>query len=534
MQRLGGFFLIFASFLVLVFDLVFESSAYAQDRVALVVGNGTYANVTRLANPPNDAADMSAALRELGFEVIAATNVDKVSFDKKVREFASALRHARTALFFYAGHGMQVAGKNYAVPIDAKLESAADLQVETIDIDQVMSVMQADENRVNLVFLDACRDNPLTRSFARALPATRAVSVGSGLTAVDAGRGTLIAFATAPNKVAFDGKGRNSPFTAALLKHIRTPGLDIAFVMRRVTADVETASNGTQVPWVHASLTTDVMLKRGEGATALPLPPIGTLGPAADEITWSLLKDTKDIEQLRRFLQQYPASARRTEVEARIASLGQPVSPLPNNQNMPASTSTVQPPHEPLPVGIAIPPEVLSLVETHPFFANAPPVLVNSYALDSTQDYRWSQGGYTGSSITTSNDNNSIRWLRRGLNQAELNAHTTVGGSSGSSTSTSQTTSVEAANGLISLGSKMLATVNLSYGKQMTTITTEKLLRITNIQGHVFPIEIGNRFSYEQVFQRTFSGFNDEHTDKTSCEVLKQYEAKSFHPRLAG
>lgn len=427
--------------IIIILTVSFSANVFAQDRVALVVGNGTYANATRLVNPPNDAADMSAALRELGFEVIAATNVDKVSFDKKVREFASALRQAKTALFFYAGHGMQVSGKNYAVPIDAKLESAADLQVETVDIDHVLSVMQADENRVNLVFLDACRDNPLTRSFARALPSTRAVSVGSGLTAVDAGRGTLIAFATAPNKVAFDGRGRNSPFTAALLKHIRTPGLDIAFVMRRVTADVETASGGTQVPWVHASLTTDVMLKRGEGTTVLPLPPVGTPGPAADEITWSLLKDTKDIEQLRRFLQQFPASARKTEAENRIASLGQAGS----SQFTAPPALRAEPPQKALPKELSIAPEILHKIESDPLFANGPPISVRTYSYD-----QLSGSTVNGVRVITNyNNESSVEWLRPGLVQEDTTMQWSSVMRSMTVTSTSHTKSFGVANGLV-------------------------------------------------------------------------------------
>src|SRR5262245_61432729 len=137
--------------LALIAVLILPMVAEAQERVALVIGNGSYRNAVPLPNPANDATDMAAALRELGFEVIAATDVDKTAFDGKLREFARALRTARTALFFYAGHGMQVAGKNYAIPVDARLESAADLQVETVDIEQVLAVMQADDSRVNLV-----------------------------------------------------------------------------------------------------------------------------------------------------------------------------------------------------------------------------------------------------------------------------------------------------------------------------------------------------------------------------------------------
>lgn len=297
--------------------------AAAQERVALVVGNGAYVNAKALPNPTNDANDMAAVLRELGFTVVTGANTNKVEFDQKVREFARAVRSAKVAAFFYAGHGMQVAGKNYAIPIDAKLEGAADLPVETVDIDQIVSVMESDPNRVNLVFLDACRDNPLTRTFARNLPATRAANVGSGLNAIEAGRGTMIAFSTAPNKVALDGQGRNSPFTTALLRHIRTPGLDIAFVMRRVTADVEKSSGGTQVPWVHASLISDVTLAPGDSklATPAPPPPSPAPGPSTDEVAWNFVKGSESIEELRRFKSTFPASKFRVEADTRIAAL---------------------------------------------------------------------------------------------------------------------------------------------------------------------------------------------------------------------
>ncbi|MFZ5731911.1 MAG: caspase family protein [Pseudomonadota bacterium] len=297
--------------------------ASAQERVALVVGNGAYVNAKALPNPTNDADDMAAVLRELGFTVVTGSNTNKVEFDQKVRDFARAVRTAKVAAFFYAGHGMQVAGKNYAIPIDAKLEGAADLPVETVDIDQIVSIMESDPNRVNLVFLDACRDNPLTRTFARNLPATRAANVGSGLNAIEAGRGTMIAFSTAPNKVALDGQGRNSPFTTALLKHIRTPGLDIAFVMRRVTADVEKSSGGTQVPWVHASLISDVTLAAGDSKAAnqIPPPPSPAPGPSADEVAWNFVKGSESVDELRRFKSTFPASRFRVEADTRIAAL---------------------------------------------------------------------------------------------------------------------------------------------------------------------------------------------------------------------
>ena len=155
---------------------------------------------------------------------------------------------------------MQVGGKNYLVPIDAKLERTGDLTLDTIEVGQILAQMEA-EKRVNLVFLDACRDNPLARSFTRSL-GTRSTSVGSGLAAIQSAVGTMIAYATQPDNVALDGEGRNSPFTAALLKHIATPNLEISALMKRVRADVIAATRDKQVPWDHSSLVGDVVLAR--------------------------------------------------------------------------------------------------------------------------------------------------------------------------------------------------------------------------------------------------------------------------------
>src|SRR5262249_11101037 len=162
--------------------------------------------------------------------------------ETKIRTFSDKLDSAKVALFFYAGHGMQVAGKNYLIPIDARLEKPGDLPFDTIDVHLVLQQMEAAQ-RVNLIFLDACRDNPLARSFASRLGVTRSTSVGSGLASIQSAVGTMIAFATQPDAVALDGEGRNSPFTTALLKHIHTPGIDIAVLMRRVRTDVLAATS---------------------------------------------------------------------------------------------------------------------------------------------------------------------------------------------------------------------------------------------------------------------------------------------------
>jgi tetratricopeptide (TPR) repeat protein len=229
-------------------------------RVALVIGNGRYQHAAQLPNPPNDAADIAQALRKLGFDVVEGRDLGKREMEDKIREFGRKLERADLALLFYAGHGMQVAGRNYLVPVDAKLERAGDLSLDTIEVGQILAQMEA-EKRVNLVFLDACRDNPLARSFSRSL-GTRSTSVGSGLAAIQSAVGTLIAYATQPENVALDGDGRNSPFTAALLKHMATPSLEISALMKRVRADVIAATHEKQVPWDHSSLVGDVILAK--------------------------------------------------------------------------------------------------------------------------------------------------------------------------------------------------------------------------------------------------------------------------------
>ena len=232
--------------------------AISGPRVALVIGNGRYQHATILANPANDAADVSSSLRKLGFEVVEGRDLNKRAMEDKVREFGRKLDGAKLALFFYAGHGLQVGGRNYLIPVDGKLERQGDLSFETIDVSQVLAQMES-ELRVNLVFLDACRDNPLTRSLARAL-GTRSSAVGQGLASIQSAVGTMIAYATQPDAVALDGTGRNSPFTTALLKHINTRGLEIGSLMRRVRAEVVQATSGKQVPWDHSSLLGDVVL----------------------------------------------------------------------------------------------------------------------------------------------------------------------------------------------------------------------------------------------------------------------------------
>ncbi len=181
---------------------VLPSAASAQKRVALVVGNSAYQHTAPLANPKNDAADVADALKKLGFQVVEGFDLDKAAFDLKVHEFATALRGAEAGVLFYAGHGLQVGGRNYLVPINAKGEAEALLDLEMVRVDVLQRAMEA-SSKTNVLFLDACRNNPLARNLARNM-GTRSTQIGQGLKTTEAGVGTLISFSTAPDTVAHE------------------------------------------------------------------------------------------------------------------------------------------------------------------------------------------------------------------------------------------------------------------------------------------------------------------------------------------
>jgi hypothetical protein len=247
---------------LLMLLLISGSSAVAfaaGNRVALVIGNAAYRHAAVLANPANDAADMAAVAEKLGFTVIRGLDLDKAGMDRTIRQFAEALRGASMGMFFYAGHGLQVSGRNYLVPIDAELKTAEALDFEMTGLDVVQRIMET-ASETNVLFVDACRDNPLSRNLARAM-GTRSAVIGNGLTAQEAGAGTLISFSTQPGNVAMDGTGsRNSPYAAALVKHITTAGKDLPALLVQVRRDVMATTGKRQIPWEHSALTAEVML----------------------------------------------------------------------------------------------------------------------------------------------------------------------------------------------------------------------------------------------------------------------------------
>ena len=221
------------------------------DRLALVIGNGAYQNAP-LKNPTNDAEDMAATLKKLGFKVILNKNADQRIMEDSIRYFGRQLRNGDVGLFYFAGHGVQVEGRNYLIPIDARIESESDVKYEAVDAGRILGKMEDAENRLNIVILDACRNNPYARVFR---------SDQSGLARMDAPTGSLVAYSTAPGEVAADGPDRNGIFTKYLIQHMMTPNLSIEQVLKRVRIDVARQTNGRQIPWEYSSLMGDFYFK---------------------------------------------------------------------------------------------------------------------------------------------------------------------------------------------------------------------------------------------------------------------------------
>ena len=259
---------------------ILVTQAQAERRVALLIGNAAYA-AAPLSNPLHDVAAMKAMLTVAGFDVVVAkTNLSRPDMSRALGDFQSKANGADIALIFFSGHGMEVGGTNYLIPVDAKLASERDVKFEAIPLDDVLDALSG-AFKLRMVLLDACRDNPFTHLMVRV--AQRGIP-GKGLARIDdaqMGANTMIAYAAAPGKTASDGDGRNSPFTAALIKHLATPGLVIQNAMIRITRDVQTSTKGEQSPFVEHHITDEGVVIVPK-AQAEPFPIIDP-GPQAHE-----------------------------------------------------------------------------------------------------------------------------------------------------------------------------------------------------------------------------------------------------------
>ena len=257
-------------FLILLLNSLLLSPAIAKEnKIALIIGNSDYQHAVPLKNPANDALDMAKTLKTLDFDVRLITDASKNDMDIAVKEFIQKLKMTKgTGMFFYAGHGSQLEGDNYLIPVDTYIEKETEIKHKGFNIASLMTSMKKANNRTNIIVLDACRDNPFTEGFqknsrslgkeggSRGLK-NKSIKLSSGLSKLDAPPNTILAFATAPGRVAKDGVGRNSPYTAQLIEKMQMEGITVEQVFKEVRAEVIKQTNSQQIPWESSSLVSD-------------------------------------------------------------------------------------------------------------------------------------------------------------------------------------------------------------------------------------------------------------------------------------
>jgi caspase domain-containing protein len=316
--------------LLLVFvglsSLLATEDAHAEKRVALVIGNSAYRNITPLDNPRNDARLMAATLQGLGFQLVgngAQTDLDKSAFDAVLSKFGDAVLGADVALFYYAGHGVQVSGQNFLVPVSANPTKEADVYLQMVDTNVVMSQMEGAGTKLNIVLLDACRNNPFGGRGLRA--------AGGGLAQMQAPEGTLISYATQPGNVAQDGDGGNSPYSKALANTIRKPGLGLFEAFNEVGLEVKHATGGSQQPWVSSSPIAGTFYFASPLASA-DKPAAAAEDGARKDFDLAQQLDTREVWEA--FVLKYPngflasaAKARLDELKTKQAALSPPAAP---------------------------------------------------------------------------------------------------------------------------------------------------------------------------------------------------------------
>ena len=293
--------------------------AVADKRVALVVGNSTYKNVAPLGNPGSDARLIADALRSLGFTLVggsAQLDLDKAQFDNAVQSFSNQIQGADVGLFYYAGHGVQVRGSNYLVPVTANPTRESDVDFQLVDTALVLRQMEGAGTKLNIVILDACRNNPFGGRGLRAAE--------GGLAQMRAPEGTLISYATQPGSVANDGIDGNSPYTKALAGAIRKPGQDIFQTFNTVGLAVKQATGGSQQPWVSSSPIAGNFYFAGISAVAQPVlaPPVTASSPTDEAArAWSVIQSTTSVAVMEDFIRQFGGTVYGSMARARLAEL---------------------------------------------------------------------------------------------------------------------------------------------------------------------------------------------------------------------
>jgi hypothetical protein len=301
--RLQSGTLVVLTLALLAVFAITSPTARAEKRVALIIGNSAYP-MAPLRNPINDARAMAKALNQLGFEVMLRTNLSQRGMIGALRDFGARLGRDGEAVFYFSGHGMQVKGRNYLIPVDADIRGEDEVPYMSLDMAQVLDKLEASRSRANIVILDACRNNPFVRTFR---------SGRMGLAQMDAPVGTLIAFATAPGSEARDGDGEFGTYTRHLLQHLPAPGLPVELVFRRVREGVTAETKDRQVPWESSSLKGDFFFNADAVAATqqrTPATRAQSVDPATIELAfWNSIKDSTNPADFDAYLKRYPSGS---------------------------------------------------------------------------------------------------------------------------------------------------------------------------------------------------------------------------------
>ncbi len=311
--------------LLLLFCTVAAGPAEAR-RVALVIGNSAYTSVSALENPKNDAAALAETLRAIGFdEVRELLDLDQTAFRRALRDFTALAAGAETAVVYYAGHGVEVDGRNYLVPVDAMLGQATDAEFEAIPLDSVRTAVSG-ASSLRLVILDACRNNPFKLA---STDGTR--SVGRGLARVEPGANEIVAYAAREGTVANDGTGGNSPYATALIRHLKTPGLDVRLLFGEVRDEVMAATGRTQEPFIYGTLGGKPIYLSEPAATAAAAAPATATAPVAEPAAssrdkqaaeaWIAVKDTSSVGILKTYIARFEGTIFADMAAARLAEI---------------------------------------------------------------------------------------------------------------------------------------------------------------------------------------------------------------------
>jgi len=282
---------------------LFAQASASEQRVALVIGNGGYRSVPELRNSRNDADDISEQLKRLGFAVIDGRDLDRSAMQAALSRFAQRLRGSEAGLVYYSGHGLQINGQNFLVPVDLKMDGGAFTPFEMVKLDDVIEALSYTDG-VRLLVLDACRDNPFANVLAQN-KGSRGAGMTRGLAKIERSQGMLIAYSTQPNAVAADGNGRNSPFTGALVREMQVPGLEVATVFRRVAVNVNRETGGAQTPELSVSLLQDFYLNPQE----------------SDVSAWQKLGPSASVTDLKTFISRFPTSVMVDAARARLEAI---------------------------------------------------------------------------------------------------------------------------------------------------------------------------------------------------------------------